>query len=944
MRYYENPLKTSENRLKGRSYYIPKGKSEYNLLNGTWRFNYYNRDIDVPEIITEWKSITVPSCWQIEGYENPNYTNVKYPYPVDLPYVPTDNPCGVYERDFEIEELWGRVYFVLEGVASCGIIYINGKYVGFTQGNHFQAEFDITDFAVQGKNIVRVNVLKWCCGSYLEDQDFFRMNGIFRDCYILQRPENHIVDVSVTAKNSVVTVNTGKAADYELYSAEGELIATAHNTEIAELKVENPILWNAEKPYLYTVKIKCEGEIIELRTAFREISISNEYALLINGVPVKLRGVNHHDTDKYKGWYQTDEDILKDLTLMKELNINCIRTSHYPPPPRFLDYCDEMGFYVVLETDLESHGFVIRNPLEVNGYDADNEEWPCSRPEWKKEYVERMQRAVWRDKNHPSIIMWSTGNESGHGVNHAAMVEYLRTLGDGRLIHCEDATRKGALENTDVFSRMYLPFTDLEKFANDENIKKPIYLCEYAHAMGNGPGDIYDYNELFAKYPNLIGGCIWEWADHVFTDKNGVERYGGDFESELTNDNNFCCDGVVFADRSLKAGSLEVKTAYQPMRTEYKDGVLTVYNRYSFTDFNEFEFSYCISIDGKLSEENSIEISVAPLSKTEVKLSFPESECEFGKYINCYLKKDGNIVAATQNELPCKIIEKTVSNEASQFEEDSEFVRFFGDGYEYLFSKHYAAFTSMKINGEEQLAERMHLSAFRASIDNDRRIQQRWKQGLDWQSENLDKSFEKVYECEFENGVIKAECSLSGVALMPFFRYSIEITVSSKGEISYTLNGNVRKSAHWLPRLGFEIALCDEDAEFTYFAYGPHDSYIDMYHASRMGMYSSKASNEYVNYVRPQEHGNHTNAKHLKVGKLCFEADSFDFSVLQYSIKALTEAEHTDELVKDGKTHLRFDYKMSGLGSDSCGHELLERYRLAEKDIQFKFIIKPASN
>ena len=942
MRFYENPLKTSENRLKGRSYYIPVGKSEYNLLNGVWRFKYFNRDIDVTEAISDWDSINVPSCWQVEGYENPNYTNVKYPYPVDLPYVPTDNPCGVYERDFEIEELWGKVYFVLEGVASCGVVYVNGQYVGFTQGNHFQAEFDITDYVKKGKNTIRVKVLKWCCGSYLEDQDFFRMNGIFRDCYILQRPNDHIIDIDITAKNNTITVIAGKTADYKLYSMNGELIDTVFQSEKAEFKIQNPVLWNDEKPYLYKAVIERNGEIIEIRTAFREISISPEYALLINGIPVKLRGVNHHDTDKYKGWYQTDDDIRRDLTLMKELNINCIRTSHYPPPPRFLDMCDEMGFYVVLETDLENHGFTIRNPLVSGIYDADNEEWPCARAEWKNEYVERMQRAVFRDKNHPSIIMWSTGNESGHGVNHAAMVEWLRTLDDGRLVHCEDATRKGALENTDVFSRMYLAFDVLEGFAKDENIKKPVFLCEYAHAMGNGPGDIYDYNEMFSKYPKLIGGCIWEWADHVFVDEKGVQRYGGDFEGELTHDNNFCSDGVVFADRSLKAGSLEVKTAYQPMRTEYKDGILTVYNRYSFTDFSEFDFSVSVSVDGKITEQRKIDISVAPLGKTEIDLNIPETECEFGKYLNCSLSKDGFEIAQTQNELPCKLKEKAVCEKLPQYDENGEFIRFYGEGFEYLFSKHYASFVSIKIDGEEQLADRMHLSAWRALIDNDRRIRHRWQHELDWQTENLDRAFEKVYGCEIKDGTVFAKCSLSGVSLMPFFRYGVEIKVSEAGEISYNLKGDVRESAHWLPRLGFEIALPFSDAEFTYFGYGPNESYIDMYHSSRMGMYTGKASDEYVNYVRPQEHGNHTNTKMLKIGKLVFESEKFDFSVLQYSMTALTEANHTDELVKDGKTHLRFDYKMSGVGSNSCGPELLPKYRLGEKNIEFDFTIKPA--
>ena len=359
MRVYENPFKTSENRCAPRSYYIPSGVSEYNLLNGVWNFKYFEREIEVPEKIDNWDSIPVPSCWQTEGYDIVNYTNQEYPYPVDMPYVPDENPCGVYNRTFNIEKLWGKVYFVLEGVASCAFLYINGKYVGFTQGSHLQAEFDITEYVVEGSNDITVKVLKWCCGSYLEDQDFFRMNGIFRDCYILQRPLDHITDIDLRAVDNKITVVTGKEATVSLYDVSGNLVST-QSGETVEFTVENPVFWNAEKPQLYTVKITRDGEEITQKTAFRTIEISKDNELLINGVPVKLYGVNHHDTSATGGWYQTDEEMLTDIKLMKKLNMNCVRTSHYPPPPRFLGLCDEYGLYVILECDIETHGFICR--------------------------------------------------------------------------------------------------------------------------------------------------------------------------------------------------------------------------------------------------------------------------------------------------------------------------------------------------------------------------------------------------------------------------------------------------------------------------------------------------------------------------------------------------------------------------------------------------------
>lgn len=943
MRIYENILKTSENRLPQRSYYIPEGVSVYNLLNGEWDFKYYNRDVDVPEIIDDWDKIKVPSCWQTEGFENPNYTNVNYPYPVDPPYVPDENPCGVYRRTFNIDKLWGSVYFVFEGVASCAFLYINNKYVGFTQGNHLQSEFDITPYVCEGKNTVTVKVLKWCVGSYLEDQDFFRMNGIFRDCYILERPIDHITDILLTAKNGKICADLGKEAKVTLYSMSGELLGE-QTTDKAEFCVAEPFYWNAEKPYLYTVKIERDGEVINLRTAFRDISISDKYEILLNGVPVKLRGVNHHDTHPTEGWYQSDGHLRRDLELMKELNINCIRTSHYPPTPKFLDMCDEMGFYVILETDIEQHGFQNRDPhLNNCAYDVWNNDWACVKPEWKREHVERMQRTVLRDRNHVSIIMWSTGNESGHGANHEAMIDWVRSLSDGRLIHCEDASRKGDFDHADVFSRMYRSYAQLDEHINDPNIKMPIFLCEYAHAMGNGPGDIWDYNEKFDSHPKLAGGCIWEWADHTVLDKNGIQRYGGDFESEKCNDDNFCCDGVVFSDRSFKAGSLEVKAAYQPMRTALNDGILKITNRLSFTNLNEYDFKYTVEADGKIIKERNIDISVEPLCSSEYYIEQERLSCYYGLYLNCYLYKDGKEVAHTQHPLPFNKIRDEISSDYAKLFDNGKEIVISGKNFKYTVSKLYGSITSMIIDGTEQIVDRFHLTSWLALIDNHRRIRGMWHKfcNTDWKSENLSAHFEKVYSCEVVNGIIEIKGSLSGVARAPYFRYTLKILPYANGKLEFYLEGKVRSSAFWLPRLGFEITIPQNDAEFNYFGNGPYESYNDLCHAGRVSMYSSSANKEYVNYARPQEHGNHTNVKMLKIGKLCFEGEGFDCNVSSYSTDSLTKAEHTDELYSDGKTHLRIDYKVSGIGSNSCGPELEKKYRLDEKDIQFAFTVKP---
>lgn len=940
IRVYEDTSKTSENRLPQRPYYIPGGKSEYTLLNGQWKFAFFCRDADVPEKILHWDTIPVPSCWQLQGYEYPNYSNINYPYPCDPPYVPDENPCGIYERDFTLNAVWGRVYFVLEGVSSCGFVYVNGHYVGFTQGSHLQAEFDITDFMTAGKNTLRVKVLKWCCGSYLEDQDAFRYNGIFRDCYLLQRPKGHIRDISLWTEGNRILVHTDAAADISVSDREGRCLAVLKNGKSAEFGLENPVFWNAEKPYLYTVRLEWAGEVLTQKIGFRTIQTSPKCELLINDVPVKLHGVNHHDTDPRNGWCQTEEDLRRDLLLMKRLNINCIRTSHYPPSPVFLELCDELGFYVILETDIETHGFLRRYANVECRFDVESTDWPCVNPMWRKEFLERMERAANRDKNHCSIIMWSTGNESGYGPNQEAMLQWLGNLHDGRLRHCEDACRKRDYQNVDVISNMYHELERVIRMAENPALHLPIMLCEYSHAMGNGPGDVWDYNEVFDRYPNVIGGCVWEWADHTVI-VDGVQKYGGDFPGELTHEGNFCCDGMVFSDRSLKAGSLEVRAAYQPMRTKYENGRLFVYNRYDFTNYSECDFAYTIETDGEVVLEKHIPIELAPHKWTEIPVSAPEAACCYGMYLTCYLYHQGQPVAQTQHLLQEGEKPEALRGAAITKENDREVI-FTGTGFRYVFSKLLGSFTSMVIDGEEQLAEPVRLTAWRAPTDNDRNIKLLWGSYNIWQGENLDKLFSKVYACAISAGKVRTEGSLSGVSRQPFFRYVLEIDVDMAGRISANLQGKVRENVTWLPRLGFECTLPGANMPFRYYGCGPTESYCDLRHGGTVGMYESTPDKEYVPYVRPQEHGNHTDVRLLEIGRLRIESENaFECNVSQFSTTALDRAEHMDELIGDGKTHLRLDYKVSGIGSNSCGPELQPQYRLSEKELVFHIAVFP---
>ena len=943
MRFYEDPLKTSENRLSPRSYYIPGGVSEYISLNGEWKFAYFSDEKESENIKFEEKT-TVPSCWQNTGTENPNYTNARYPFPYDPPYVPDINPCAVYERDFEIKNIIGKTYFVLEGVSSLGEIFVNGRYIGFTQGSHLPAEFDISEFINKGKNTIRVKVYKWCCGSYLEDQDEFRCNGIFRDCYLLLRPTDHIVDPEVYTKDNTVYVNAKKDCEIELFDNSDKLLASAKG-EKAEFKIEDPIFWNAEKPYRYKVVLKRNGEEITLHTLFRTIEISDTFALLINGTKVKLHGVNHHDTDPTKGWAQDNNSLLYDLKLMKKLNINCIRTSHYPPTPFFMEKCEELGFYVILETDIESHGALYRLPYRPYHFDVEDSAWLCQDPKWEKEFVERMKRAAEYYKNYGCIIMWSTGNESGHGVNHEKMIEYLRTLNDGRLIHCEDASRRARAEGeysiarrADIFSWMYPSRDIIGEFVKNEEINMPVFFCEYAHAMGNSPGGVCDYDELFESSDKLIGGCVWEWADHTAFDKNGVPSYGGDFEGELTNDGNFCCDGMVFYDRSLKAGSLEIKTAFQPLKTNFENGILTVLNRFDFTNLKEFELVTEIGADKEILERKIRKIDLAPHEKAEIKIEIPKIKASLGAFLTVRLLKDDYEYAVSQHLLDFEKIKPEISNTFCETLETESEIIFKGDNFKYTFQRSSGNFSDIEIMGKKQIVKPPVLSALRAYTDNERNAKRLWVHD----GESLEEQFSKIYSAVVKNNKIIVKGSLAGISRLPYLRYEMKISADKSGVITYDFKGKIRDNAPYLQRFGMEFTLPSSSYEFSYFGYGPQESYCDMYKGASLGFYESNVRHEYVNYIRPQEHGNHFGCKDLNIGNMKFSAEtSFECNVSEFKAEDLIKADHINKLKKDGYIHLRIDYKDSGIGSASCGPALPEIYTLNEKDIDFKFYIIP---
>lgn len=938
MRTYENLDRTSENRLPARAYYVPGGEGKKVSLNGIWKFGFLaNGDW---EQVQTWDEIEVPSCWELKGYGAPNYTNINYPFPYDPPYVPDVNPMGVYERMFEVSDMQKKHYIVLDGVCSCATLYINENYVGYTQGSHLTAEFDITPYIHKGSNTIRIQVNKWCCGSYLEDQDFIRFHGIFRGVSLLVRPQEHIFDIHIVNEGNTIHCKADKPCTIRLFDGENLLEEKITETGEGIFEVSNPIYWNAENPYLYTLEFAAQGEIIRRKFGFRDISVSAENELLINGTPVKLKGVNFHSTHPVKGWAASLEDDKKDLLLMKEVNINCIRTAHYPTTPEFLDLCDEMGFYVVLETDIECHGTIRRNANVEYKYDVDSGEWPTTRKEWKKEYLDRIERTYERDKNHPSIIIWSTGNESGYGENNIAMIDWLHEQDKKRLVHCEDASRFECTDKTDVYSYMYSAPCVLEEWGKSNEKNQPVFLCEYAHSMGNGPGDIWDYWNTYYKYKNLIGGCIWEWADHAVLEK-GIYKYGGDFEGELTHDRNFCCDGLVFADRSFKAGTLEAKAAMAPFRIQYVSGKVQVENRYDFLSFKGCKFRYKVSLDGNVVEEDIVYSTAAPHEKFEIALkNIPQKGC-LGCYVSVSMEdRNGKNTGILQERIPIQL-ESRKNADKAVVQENKESFEVLAGNTKYVVSKQTGWITNICIHGKEQIKTPLALSFTRAVIDNEKNMEVLWYWRNIWQAENIDRLFHKVYNITQNGNEIVVTASEAGVSRSPFFKYSLKYCFYGDGSVHISLDGNIKESTVWLPRLGFDFEIPGDYEKFSYYGNGPEESYCDMTHHGVVDWHESTAENEYVPYVRPQEHGNHTQVKSLKLqGGLQFVSDEeMEINVSNYSYQELDKANHEDELKKSENIHVRVDYKDSGVGSAACGPDLNRRYRFSDKKIEFGITI-----
>ena len=1007
-RHYEDLKIMHENTMPSRAYYMPASHDMGPLvedrfssdrvicMNGTWEFQYFNSIYDLQEKFYEqgydcsrFTQVEVPGVWQNYGYDSHQYTNVRYPIPLDPPYVPQENPCGAYVRKFyyEIPEEAPRAYLNFEGVDSCFYVWVNGKYVGYSQVSHATSEFDVTEVLKNGENTLAVLVLKWCDGTYLEDQDKFRMSGIFRDVYFVNRPENVVYDYFTTTEiqeeQAVITVQAsyqGKAVPTKLtlYDAEHKEIASqvfqenigTVYTHKAVILVKEPNLWNPEQPYLYTLVLETEGEVITDRIGLREICVKDA-VLYVNGTAIKFKGVNRHDSDPVTGFVIGLEQMKKDLQMMKESNFNAVRSSHYPNVPYFYQLCDEYGFFVIAEADNESHGTQSQY-LKDSNWENVSRKWNeriSDNPEFIPATLDRTQLCVHREKNRPCIIIWSMGNECGYGCTFEEALKWTKGFDSTRLTCYESSfyrsdRRKYDYSNIDIFSRMYPSLEEIQEYM-DKKPDKPLLLIEYCHAMGNGPGDLEDYFQIIYEYDVLCGGFVWEWCDHAIYQgqaANGKEKYlyGGDFGEEV-HDGNFCMDGLVYPDRTPHTGLLEYQNVYRPARVVsfcQKTGELCLENYMNYVDLKDYIYLvYEVNCDGKLLEKKQfiLQESVPPHKKGTILLDItvPDS----GK---CYLKvsyhlKHGTSVMAQgsrmgfdeillknqdgRNQQATALLETQEQKEAEvQVSETDRFLSVRSDTFFYVYNKLSGLFEQLSVDGEELLETPMELNIWRAPTDNDRKIKQEWIDA------GYDRSKARAYDTHWEmNGEgirIYSTVSVAAVAIQKVLDIEAVWKIYRTGEISVKMHVKKDREFPQLPRFGIRLFLRGEYENLKFYGLGPHESYRDKCRSCSHGLYDTTVEEQHEDYICPQENGSHTDCDYLMLEKenqtvTAVSSRPFSFNVSYYSQEELTRKAHNFELEKSGSTIVCLDYAQNGIGSNSCGPELRKEYQFTEETFTF---------
>ena len=1028
---WENHKLPHRNRLQPRAYFTPfhsvqaalsaeRGASEwFRLLNGTWKFHHAPSVAEAPEQffdeecdVSGWDDIHVPWSWQCQGYDYPHYTNCPFPFPTDPPRVPTENPTGSYRREFSVPENWtGRqVVLHFEGVDSAFYVWVNGREVGFSKGSRIPAEFDISQFIRPGANTLAVRVMRWSDGSYLEAQDMWWLSGIFRDVYLVAFPKVSLFDFAVQTdldadyRDSVLRVkallNNTMPADApgcklsaQLLDAQGKAVAAEGLAKSADVpansqaqielvaNISNPHKWNAEQPYLYTLLLTlgdADGNVMEVastKVGFRKVELTDSN-FLVNGKAIMLKGANRHDHHPDTGKAVSLDAMLEDVLLMKQHNLNAVRTSHYPNDARFLDLCDEHGLYVIDECDVETHGFALVGDISRVSND----------PEWETVYVDRMQRMVQRDKNHPCVIMWSLGNEAGFGCNHETMAAYGRKVDPTRLIHYE-ADR--LLKTADVLSVMYPtleyvtqvgegtnnpphePQNDEEKALAVKLSRAPFICCEYAHAMGNGPGNLKEYWELFYKYDRIQGGCVWDWIDQGLRkwtpDGEDYFAYGGDFGDE-PNDAQFLINGLIFPDRTPSPGLIEYKKVLEPVQTEAIDlarGKLRLINRYDFADLSGLRCSWSVEADGKVIESGGLALPGVPAGKTgelTVPFSMPAAPMPGSEYhlnVSYTLAADtswapaGHELAWAQFRLPVDApaapAVHTASTPTIRCGKVCNSIEVSGADFDLVFDTVYGRIASWRHHGMPLLQAGPRLNFWRAPTDNDAWFKKPWTDaGLNNMKHRIDS-----VECECLGDTAARITVATRIAPPVYdraFVCELVYTVFGSGDVIVQVQGVPQ--GEWpenIPRIGLQMALAPELENVSWYGRGPGESYVDIREAARVGLYSCTVDDLYTPYVFPQENGNRTDVRwaafaNIRGMGLMAQGDPLlNFSAHWFTTQDFDQARHTCELEPRDWITLNLDHAHHGIGSGSCGPATLEKYWLRPEEFSFRMRLKPFS-
>ena len=971
-------------------------------LCGDWSFRFYEAPVLVEEIQKaedeKWDTILVPMSWQMalgKGYDLPGYRNLDYPFPVDPPVIPSKNPCGLYKREFAVTKQMlteKKLNLVFEGVDSCFYLYVNDSFVGYSQVSYSTSEFDITRFVQEGMNQLKVLVLKWCDGTYLEDQDKLRLSGIFREVYLLVRDKIGLRDLYVRSSltedmtQGEIRVEAELSGDIELdwqlLAPDGKLVAEGSvapekRRAFWTVPVENPLLWSDETPWLYSLFLKAGDEVIREQVGIRSFRIRGKI-LYVNGKPVKGKGVNRHDSHPELGAATPKDHMLRDLHIMKAHNINMVRTSHYPNDPRLLQWCDELGLYVCDEADLETHGVDY-----VEGFGRD---YITDDPVWTEAYLDRAKRLMERDKNRACVLMWSVGNESGIGRNLKVMADFFHARMPGCIVHnerwnfIEACIRKGdpqmaGLEKHftqepyfDIDSRMYPPVEECLAYINSELSQKPYFLCEYCHAMGNGPGDLKAYWDAIYANDSFFGGCVWEFTDHavnVGTKEEPKYLYGGDF-GEQPHDANFCMDGLVYPDRRPHTGLLEYKQVLAPcIATDFDEetGLLTVKNRKYFTDASDISLAYTLEENGEVTAGGCIgQLTVAPGEEKLFCLVLPKGAIQKK---NRYL----NLSYRTNEKKPWASCGYEISNQQIKLEAGTEdFFDPFTEGGSlqvteetgamvvtdgktvYKISKVTGELESLVCDGKEFIAEPLSFNIWRAPTDNDRNIR------LKWQEKGYDRMLSDLRSLEIQvkdsqETVICAKLRIGAVAQPVLGDVTVQYRFRSGGGVEICCDFNRRKEATLtLPRVGVQFSLEKCFGDLRYFGRGPVEAYWDKQLASRVGLFQTTVKEHFEHYPKPQENMAHVDTQWLELWdkdgfglRICAteETESFSFNCSHYTPKQLTETMHDFELTESEETVVNIDYRQCGIGSNSCGPELAPEYSLLEQHYRFAFRLQP---